>query len=76
MEFLNSLKKRSKHYSFPFHHWELNGPLTQDAINEICKTEIIDLKDFLNYLNKWVLPEIWEKKLKLGHIVNTMKHKE
>ena len=43
MEFLNSLKKRSKHYTAPFSHWELNEPLTQDAIKEICKTEITDL---------------------------------
>ena len=43
MEFLNSLKKRSKHYNTPFTHWELNEPLTQEAIKEICKTEITDL---------------------------------
>ena len=34
MEFLNSLKKRSKHYSTPFSHWELNEPLTEDAVKE------------------------------------------
>ena len=51
MQFLNSLKKRSIHYSSPFSHWELNEPLTQDAINEICKTEITDLtKMNINYL--------------------------
>ena len=44
MEFLNSLKERLKHYKTPFDHWELNRPLTKDAITEICKTEIIDLK--------------------------------
>ena len=50
MEFLNSLKKRSKHYSTPFSHWELNEPLTQEAIKEICKTEITDLtKMNINY---------------------------
>jgi len=43
MEFLNSLKKKSKYYNSPFDHWELNEPLTQQAINEICKTEIADL---------------------------------
>jgi len=43
MEFLNSLKKKSKHYDFPFSHWELNEPLTKGAINEICNTEIVDL---------------------------------
>ena len=50
MEFLNSLKKRSKHFSTPFSHWELNEPLTEGAIKEICKTEITDLtKMKINY---------------------------
>ena len=50
MEFLNSLKKRSRYYSSPFSHWELNEPLTNDAIKEICKTEIVDLtKNNINY---------------------------
>jgi len=50
MEFLNSLKKRSKYYNTPFSHWELNEPLTQEAIEEICKTEITDLtKMNINY---------------------------
>ena len=50
MEFLNSLKKRSKHYSKPFSHWELNEPLTQEAIEEMCKAEITDLtKMNINY---------------------------
>ncbi len=43
MEFLNSLKLRLKHYSSPFDHWEYNRPLTKGAIEEISKTEIIDL---------------------------------
>jgi hypothetical protein len=43
VEFLNSLKKRSKHYRSPFEHWELDRPLTKESVNEICKTEIIDL---------------------------------
>ena len=50
MEFLNSLKTRSKHYNSPFNHWELNEPLTKEEINEICKTEIVDLaKININY---------------------------
>jgi len=50
MEFLNSLKKRSKHYSSPFDHWELNEPLTKEALKEICKTEITDLTEAnINY---------------------------
>jgi hypothetical protein len=43
MKFLNSLKKRSNYYSSPFNHWDLNEPLTEETINEICKTEIVDL---------------------------------
>ncbi len=50
MEFLNSLKKRSKYYRNPFSHWELSEPLTNDALNEICKTEITDLTEInINY---------------------------
>ena len=50
MEFLNSLKKRSKRYDSPFSHWELNKPLTEESINEICKTEIADItKMNINY---------------------------
>ena len=50
MEFLNSLKQRSKHYNSQFDHWELNKPLAEEAIKEICKTDIVDLtKMNINY---------------------------
>ena len=50
MEFLNSLKKRSKFHDTPFNHWELNQPLTKEEIKEICGVEIIDpSKMKLNY---------------------------
>jgi len=50
MEFLNSLKKRCKHFNLPFSHWELNEPLTKEATNEICETQIVDLtKMNINY---------------------------
>jgi len=50
MNFLNSIKKKSKHYDSPFIHWELNEPLTKGAIDEICETEIVDLtKMNINY---------------------------
>ena len=50
MEFLNSLKQRSKHYNSPFDHWELNKPLAEEAIKEICKTEIMNItKMNINY---------------------------
>jgi len=45
MEFLNSLKQRSKYYNFPFGHWELNKPLTEEAIKEICDANIVNLKE-------------------------------
>tara|TARA_B100000959_G_C14793573_1_gene546622 strand:- start:135 stop:800 length:666 start_codon:yes stop_codon:yes gene_type:complete len=43
MEYLNSLKKRSKHFTSPFKHWEINEPLTKESIKEICDTEITDI---------------------------------
>ena len=50
MEFLNSLKKRSKFHDTPFNHWELNQPLTKEEIKEICGVEIVDpSKVKLNY---------------------------
>jgi len=50
MEFLNSLKKRLTHYSSPFNHWELDKPLTDESIKEICETEILDLNKInINY---------------------------
>jgi len=50
MEFLNSLKTRLKFHTNPFEHWELNRPLTENSIKEICNAEIIDLsKENINY---------------------------
>ena len=50
MELLNSLIKRLKHYNSPFDHWEFNEPLTKEALEEICKIEIMDLKEInINY---------------------------
>ena len=50
MEFLNSLKTRSKFHNVPFDHWELNKPLTKETIEEICRTEIVNLnKMSINY---------------------------
>ena len=45
MEFLNSLKMRSKFHNVPFDHWELNKPLTKGSIEEICNAEIVNLKE-------------------------------
>ena len=50
MQFLDSLKNKSKYYDYPFSHWELNEPLTKESIKEICITEIIDLSKMdINY---------------------------
>ena len=50
MEYLNSLKKRSKHFTSPFQHWEMNEPLTKESIKEICDTEITDISKMnINY---------------------------
>ena len=45
MEFLNSLKTRSKFHKMPFDYWELNKPLTKKSIKEICDANIINLKE-------------------------------
>jgi len=45
MEFLNSLKTRSKFYKMPFDYWELNKPLTKKSIKEICNANIVNLKE-------------------------------
>ena len=50
MEFLNSLKTRSKFHNVPFDHWELNKPLTKETIEEICRIEIANLNKMnINY---------------------------
>ena len=50
MEFLNSLKTRSKFHDVPFDHWELNKPLTKETIEEICRAEIVNLNNMnINY---------------------------
>ena len=42
MELFKSLENRTKLYSDPFKHFEINKPLTQNAIDEICNAEIAD----------------------------------
>ena len=42
MELFKSLESRTKSFNDPFKHFEINQPLTQDAIDEICKAEIVD----------------------------------
>ena len=40
MSFLNSLISDSNKFDKPFPHWELNNPLSEEAINEIIKADI------------------------------------
>ena len=50
MELLKALKNQTKSHSVPFKHWEINQPLSQEAIKEICGAEIIDpRKENLTY---------------------------
>ena len=50
MELFKSLENRTKLFTDPFKHFEINQPLTQNAINEICNADIPDpKKENLNY---------------------------
>ena len=50
MEFLKSLKERINYFNSPFDHWELDRPLTKESIDEVCNTEITDLRKMnINY---------------------------
>ncbi len=50
MELFKSLTKKTQSYDVPFKHYELNEPLTAEAIREICEADIPDpRKENLNY---------------------------
>ena len=50
MELFKSLEVRTKVFNDPFKHFEINKPLTQNAIDEICNAKIADpRKQNLNY---------------------------
>ena len=40
MSFLKSLTSNSNKFDKPFPHWELNNPLSEEAVNEIIKADI------------------------------------
>ena len=42
MELFKSLEKKTKNFKDPFQHFEINEPLTEDAIKEISNAEIAD----------------------------------
>ena len=43
MTFLKSILNNSKEDNVPFKHWELNEPLSNEAIQEILKADITDI---------------------------------
>ena len=50
MELFKSLENRTKTFNDPFKHFEINQPLTEEAIKEICNAVIADpKKENLNY---------------------------
>ena len=50
MELFKSLESRTKSYNDPFKHFEINQPLTSEAIKEISNADIADpKKKNLNY---------------------------
>ena len=50
MELFKSLTSKTKLFESPFNHYELNEPLTAEAIKEICEADILDpRKKNLNY---------------------------
>ena len=44
MELFKSLESKTKLFTDPFKHFEINEPLTQNAIDEICSAKIADPK--------------------------------
>tara|TARA_Y100000768_G_scaffold387960_1_gene381192 strand:- start:2081 stop:2743 length:663 start_codon:yes stop_codon:yes gene_type:complete len=42
MELFKSLEAKTKNFNDPFQHFEINEPLTEEAIKEISNTEIAD----------------------------------
>ncbi len=50
MELFKSLEKRTKLFNDPFKHFEINQPLTNEAVKEISNADIADpKKENLNY---------------------------
>jgi hypothetical protein len=45
MTFFKSILDNSKEDNFPFKHWELNKPLSNEAIQEIIKADILNVAE-------------------------------
>ena len=44
MSFLKSFQNKSAHSNYPFDHWELTEPLTEEQIKEICEAKVPEIK--------------------------------
>ena len=44
MELFKSLENKTKSFNVPFEHFEINQPLTNNAIKEISDAEVLDQK--------------------------------
>jgi len=44
MSFLKSFQTNSVYSSYPFDHWELTEPLTNQQIKEICEAKVPEVK--------------------------------
>ena len=44
MSFLKSFQNKSAYSNYPFDHWELNEPLTDEQIKEICEAKVPEIK--------------------------------
>ena len=44
MSFLKSFQNKSAYSNYPFDHWELNEPLTDEQIKEICDAKVPEIK--------------------------------
>ena len=52
MSFLKSFQNKSDYSNHPFDHWELNEPLTDEQIKEICERKFQKLKLILMVLER------------------------
>ena len=46
MSFISSILNNSKKFNEPFTHWELNKPLTEEAIQEIAKANVANPAEY------------------------------
>ena len=44
MELFKSLENKTKSFNDPFNHFELNEPLTSNAVKEISDADVLDQK--------------------------------